>query len=191
MPNNFTSHGAYQHRYGGIDWHRSFYSDFTPAGFLLTTTIRADEVSPFYRLLAEHPDSRPVVEYPMLIGDHFNPLYYYQHFHRRPVLVGYTTDMTLSRGLAQGNIFGNTYIDQILSLVPDPSRLRFRNLVSMNDLAAMRGRGVEYVILHKRFEAQLPEVALPLPDLERLWNQYHKVLGEPFYEDAHIAVFRL
>jgi hypothetical protein len=82
-------------------------------------------------------------------------------------------------------------IDQVLSLVPDPARLRFRNLVSMDDLAAMRRRGAEYVILHKRFEAQLPEVALPLPDLDRLRHQYQKALGEPFYEDTHIAVFRL
>jgi hypothetical protein len=190
-PNNFTSHGAYQHRYGAIDWRRSFYSDVTPSNFTLTTTIRVEEVSPFYRLLANEPGSRPVVEYPMMIGDHFNPLYYYQHFHRRPVIVGYTTDMSLARGLAPGNIYGNTYIDQVLSLVHDPAQRQFRNLVSMDDLTAMRGRGVEYVILHKRFEAQLPEVALPVPDLERLWNQYRKELGTPFYEDAHVAVFRL
>lgn len=190
-PNNFTSHGNYQHRYGSIDWQRSFYSDFTPAGFTLITTVRADEVSPFYQLLADHPDGRPIVEYPMMIGDHFNPLYYYQHFHRRQVLVGYTTDMSLSRGLAPGNIYGSTYIDQVLSLVHDPSRLRFRNLVSMEDLSAMRGRGVEYVILHKRFEAQLPEVAPTPPELERLWHEYRMTLGAPFYEDAHIAVFRL
>jgi hypothetical protein len=190
-PNNFTSHGNYQHRYGSIDWQHSFYSDFTPTGFTLITTIRADEVSPFYQLLADHPDGRPIVEYPMMIGDHFNPLYYYQHFHRRQVLVGYTTDMSLSRGLAPGNIYGSTYIDQVLSLVHDPSRLRFRNLVSMEDLSAMRGRGVEYVILHKRFEAQLPEVAPTPPELERLWHEYRMTLGAPFYEDAHIAVFRL
>jgi Dolichyl-phosphate-mannose-protein mannosyltransferase len=190
-PNNFTSHGAYQHRYGTIDWQRSFYSDFTPAGFTLTTTIRADEVSPFYVLLAKESGTRPVVEYPMLIGDHFNPLYYYQHFHRRPVIVGYTTGMALAKGLAPGNVYGNTYIDQVLSLVHDPSRIRFHNLISMDDLPAMRERGVEYVILHKRFEAQLSEVAPPPPDLERLWNQYHKMLGAPFYEDIHITVFRL
>ena len=190
-PNNFTSHGAYQHHYGSIDWRQSFASDLTPADFTLVTTLRSDEISPFYLLLASRPSARPIVEYPMLIGDHFNPLYYYQHFHRRPVLVGYTTDMTLSRGLAPGNIYGNTYIDQVLSLVQDPADLHFRNFLSMDNLAAMRGRGVEYVILHKRFEAQLPEVALPLPDLTRLRNQYQKTLGEPCYEDAHIAVFRL
>jgi hypothetical protein len=189
-PINFTSHGAYQHRYGTIDWRRSFYSDITPASFTLTTTIRADEISPFYEQLANQPGARPIVEYPMMIGDHFNPLYYYQHFHRRPVIVGYTTDVSLANGLAPGNIYGNTYIDQVLSLVSEPSRLRFRNLIDMDNLPAMRSRGVEYVVLHKHFEAQLPEVAQPLPDLDRLRNQYRKELGEPFYEDAQVAVFR-
>ncbi len=190
-PNNFTSHGAYQHRYGRINWGQSFYSDFTPADFKLTTTIRADEVSPFYGLLAKESGSRPIVEYPMLIGDHFNPLYYYQRFHHRPVIVGYTTDMKLASGLAPGNIYGNTYIDQVISLIDDPSRLKFRNMISMDDPAAMRARGVEYVILHKRFEAQLPEVAPPPPDLDRLWHEYQKISGTPVYEDAHIAVFSL
>ncbi len=190
-PNNFTSHGAYQHRYGRMDWSRSFQSDFTPADFTLNTVIRVDEISPFYGMLAKNPDGRPIVEYPMLIGDHFNPLYYYQHFHRRPVLVGYTTDMKLPLGLAPGNIYGNTYIDQVLSLIRDPSRIRFHNLVSMDDLAAMRARHVEYIILHKRFEAQLPEVAPPAPDLGRLYHEYEEKLGAPAYEDAHIAAFRL
>lgn len=190
-PDNFTSHGAYQHRYGTIDWQHSFVSDLTPADFTLNTVVRADEISPFYRWLSTQPGGRPVVEYPMMIGDHFNPFYYYQHFHRRPVLAGYTMDVSLSRGLAAGNIYGDTYIDQVLSLVSDPARLRFRNLVSMDDLPAMRRHGAEYVILHKRFEAQLPEVAMPLPDLDRLRQQYQQTLGEPFYEDEHIAVFRL
>ena len=191
VPNNFTSHGAYQHCYGDIDWHRSFYSDFTPAGFTLNTTIRANEVCPFYGMLAKNSDGRPIVEYPMLIGDHFNPLYYYQYFHRRPVLVGYTTNMTLASNLAPGNIYGNTYIDQVLSLVRDSSRLRFRNLVAMDDLAAMRVRHVEYIVLHKRFEAQLPAVALPPPDLEHLEREYQKMLGAPAYEDANVVAFRL
>jgi len=190
-PDNFTNHGAYQHHYGNINWQQSFKSDLTPADFTVVTVLQADEVSPFYQYLGSHPGHRPIVEYPMMIGDHFNPLYYYQHFHRRPVLVGYVSDLNLSRGLAAGNIYGNTYIDQVLSLAPRPSMLRFRNFISMDELPAMRNRGVEYVVLHKRFEAQLPAVALPLPDLDRLQNQYHKTLGAPFYEDAHVAVFHL
>ena len=190
-PNNFTNHGAYQHRYGTIDWRRSFYSDITPASFTLTTTIRVGEISPFYEKLADEPGTRPIIEYPMMIGDHFNPFYYYQHFHRRPVIVGYAADVLLAQGLAAGNIYGNTYIDQVLSLIRESSRLQFRNLIDMDNLAAMRARGVEYIVLHKQFEAQLPLVAQPLPDLDRLQNQYRKQLGEPFYEDAHVVAFRL
>ena len=190
-PNNFTNHGAFQHAYGPIDWSRSFYSDLTPANFTLVTTVRADEIRPFYSELAKSPNGRPVVEYPMLIGDHFNPLYYYQHFHRRPVIVGYASDVALDRGLAAGNVYGNSYIDQVLSLVKPPAQLRFRNLISMDDLKAMQARNVEYIILHKRFEAHLPQVALPLPDLDRLSHAYRLKLGSPAYEDAYIVAFRL
>lgn len=188
-PNNFTSHGAYQYQYGRIDWSHSFYSDLTPPDFKIDTVISADEVSPFYKMLGQHPDGRPIVEYPMMIGDHFDPFYYYQHFHHRPVLVGYASDVQLPQGLASGNIYGDTYIDQVLSLIHDPSRIRFRNFVSMDNLPAMRTRGVEYIILHKRFESQLYEVAMPLPDLDRLYQEYRKSLGPPVYEDAQIAVF--
>jgi hypothetical protein len=163
----------------------------TPANFTLVTTVRADEIRPFYSELAKSPNGRPVVEYPMLIGDHFNPLYYYQHFHRRPVIVGYASDVALVRGLAAGNVYGNSYIDQVLSLVKPPAQLRFRNLISMDDLKAMQARNVEYIILHKRFEAQLPQVALPLPDLDRLSHAYRLKLGSPAYEDAYIVAFRL
>jgi hypothetical protein len=190
-PNTFTSHGAYQHHYDTIKWDRSFVSDFTPRDFPLTTTIGADEVSPFYSQLGQQGSTRPIVEYPMLVGDHFNPHYYYQHFHKRPVLIGYTTDMKLSRGLAAGNIYGNTYVDQVLSLVPTPSSLRFHSMVPMDDLADMRAHGVEYVVLHKKFEAQLPAVAPAPPALGRLECLYRKELGQPAYEDGFITAFRL
>jgi hypothetical protein len=190
-PNNFTSHGAFQHDYATIDWHQSFRSELTPPGSTLVTTIRVQEVSPFYGELARAANGRPIVEYPMMVGDHFNPFYYYQHFHRRPVIVGYATDVFLDRGLAPGNIYGDTYVDQVLSLVKPATVLRFRNLVDMDDLGAMRARQVEYVILHKRFEADLPQVTLPLPDLGRLMQAYRQSLGAPAYEDSFIVAFRL
>ncbi len=190
-PNNFTSHGVFQQTYRPIDWARSFQSDFTPPDFPLVLTIRADEVSPFYRELAKAPNGRPIVEYPMMVGNHCNPLYYYQHFHRRPVIVGYATDVSLDHGMANGYIYGNCYIDQILSLVNQPAILRFRNLVSINDVAAMRARNAEYIILHKQFEAQLSVFAIPLPNIDGLSQAYRASLGAPAYEDANIVVFRL
>jgi hypothetical protein len=190
-PNSFTSHGAFQHRYAPIDWRASFTSDITPPNFTLRTTIRVEEVSPFYGELARNPGERPIVEYPMLIGDHFNPLYYYQHFHRRRVLVGYTANIVSLRGLSAGNLYGNTCVDQVMSFIRDPSRVRFRNLVAMDDLAAMRRDKAEYVILHKQFEAELPAVVVSPPDLERLLREYRQSLGTPAYEDDYIVAFRL
>lgn len=193
-PNNFTSHGAYQHRYEPIDWSHSFSSDMAPIGYNVRTAMRADEVSPFYKMLRNEPGDRPIVEYPMLIGDHFNPLYYYQYFHRRPVIVGYAMDVLTAKGLAAGNIYGNTYIDQVLSfttLFHEESRLHFRNLVSMEDLNTMRARHVEYIVIHKHYEAELPEVALPLPEAFGFYTEYRKKIGPPFYEDGNIAVFKL
>jgi hypothetical protein len=78
-----------------------------------------------------------------------------------------------------------------LSLVENPALLKFRNLVSMDDLPAMRARNAEYIILHKRYEAQLSQVMMPLPAFERLCHNYQKELGAPVYEDANIIVFRL
>jgi hypothetical protein len=103
--------------------------------------------------------------------------------------VGYASDVKLRRGLAAGNIYGNTYIDQVLSLIENPAQLKFRNFISMEDLGAMRSRNVEYIILHKRFEAELPLVTMALPDLERLRQEYQTKLGAPAYEDANLVVF--
>lgn len=190
-PNNFTSHGAYQHRYAPMDWSHSFHGDLAPADFTATIELRAEEVSNFYRDLGKTPSQRAVVEYPMVIGDDFSPFYFYQYFHRRPVIAGYTTGTNFLFGLATGNVYASTYFDQVLSLVENPARLKFQNLVSMDDLAAMRMRQVEYIILHKRFEAQLPLFLPPPPGLARLIFQYQAKLGAPAYEDANIVVFRV
>jgi hypothetical protein len=190
-PNNFTNHAAFQQSYTPIDWSHSYFSDLTPRDFTPKIVVSAEEVSPFYKMIGTNTDDRPIVEYPMMIGDHFNPFYYYQYFHAHPVIVGYCTDVRLPRGLAAGNIYGNTYIDQVLTLVRDPSRLRFHNLIPMDDLPAMRVRHVEYIVLHKRFEAQLYTQQLPLPDTYRLFVKYSQTIGPPFYQDDHIVVFRL
>lgn len=190
-PNNFTNHGAFQQRYTAIDWSHSFYSDFGSLEDNIQTAIHAEDVSPFYKKLGDTSDDHPIVEYPMMIGDHCNPLYYYQYFHRRPVLVGYETDVNALGSLTAGNVYGNNYIDHVLSLVHDPSRLRFRNLVSMEDLPAMRARGVQYIVLHMRYESQLSQIAPPLPDLARLYQEYSQKLGPPAYKDDYIAVFQV
>jgi len=191
VPNNFTSHGAYQYQYASINWRHSFDSDLRPADFKLTTSVRWDELSPFYAWLAKHPGDRPVVEYPMMIGDQFNVLYYYQHFHHRPVMIGYKVGVPLTAGMPEGTVYGNTYVDQVLDLVEDQNRLEFQNIVRLDNVAKMRDSNVEFVILHKRFEAQLYELASPILNSERLCDGYRSLLGQPAYEDEQVVVFKL
>jgi len=190
-PNNFTNHSVFQQSYRPIDWDQSFFSDMTPRDFPLDTTIGREEVSPFYGALAREPDSVAIVEFPMLIGDHFNPFYYYQHFHGKRVIVGYCRDFGRGPGLAHGNIFGNTYVDQVLGRVEEPGRLRFRNMVEMADLEAIQAGGAKYVVLHRSFGAQLSRAAVPHPCLGRLEALYRQRLGPPAFEDESVCVFRV
>jgi hypothetical protein len=189
-PNQFTNHGIFQHNYKKLDWSHSFVSDFLPSNFPIETSIRIEDLSGFYGVLREHPNQRPIVEYPMLIGDHFNPLYFYQWHHRRPILVGYTRSPDAPRRLQVGGVYGNTYIDEVMNLIEDPTQLRFRNLIEMHDIEGMRAKGAEYVILHKRFEAELWQVARPPPALKTLMVQYREMLPL-VHEDSAMAVFGL
>lgn len=189
-PNNFTNHGVFQHDYNPIAWNESFESEFAPPDHPLDTSIRTEELSGFYRFLRENPNGRSVVEYPMMIGDHFNPLYFYQWYHQRPVLVGYALESESRDALPGGGVYGNTYIDEVLNLVDDRSRLKFKNLVDMDDLGSMRARGAEYLIVHKRFEAELSSVANPPEAMDRLLKKYRAELSVA-HEEPGLVVFNL
>jgi len=184
-PNAFTNHSAYQNRYSTLDWRHSY------DGFPSTTIIRADEVSSVYKRLAGHRRSRPIVEYPMMLGDYYNPFYYYQHFHHRPVIVGYATHSTNALALAPGYVFGNTYVDEAMTVIAREQTVNFHGMLHMDDLAGMRARGVEMIVIHKIFEAQLCMVAPPPPELERIRIACRQLLGPPEFEDEHVEAFRL
>jgi hypothetical protein len=191
VPNNFTSHAVFQDSYRPIDWRESFFSEMAPHHFWLDTTISNSQVSAFYDQLATDTVTSAIIEYPMMVGDHFDPYYYYQHFHKKRVLVGYSTTFTESRGLAAGNVFGNTYIDEVLSLVSDKGKLRFRNLVDMDDEASIAGSGAGYAILHRKFAAELWRVAKPPPCIPQLEEKYRRLYGQPVFDDGNMVVFRL
>jgi len=190
-PNNFTNHAVFQQSYRPVDWRESFYSEMTPHHFWLDTTISTNEVPAFYHQLGADTVPGAIIEYPMMLGDHFNPYYYYQHFHEKRVLIGYSMAFGDPRGLAAGNVFGNTYIDEILSLVPDRSRLRFRNLIDMDDEGSIAGSGAGYVILHRVFEAELSRVVTPHPCIPRLEEKYRRLHGQPVFDNGDMVVFRL
>ncbi len=189
-PNNFINHGVYQHDYESIDWSHSFASEFAPKDYPLETRIRAGELSSFYAFLQNHPSQRPLVEYPTMIGDHFNPHYFSQWFHERPVLLGYAVGFIQSTPLPGGGVYGNTYIDDVLNLVANPSALHFRNHISMTHFDRMRSQNVEYIVMHKVFEAEFSMLAPPPASMSPLLELYRETCHLVF-EDAFIWVFSL
>jgi hypothetical protein len=189
-PNNFTNHGVFQHNYGQLDWSKSFDSEFTPPDLPIITIIRTEELSGFYRFLREHNNKRPIIEYPMMVGDHFNPHYFYQWYHQHPVIIGYTVGINKPTPLTGGGVYGNTYISRVLNLIDNKSKLHFHNLINMTDFTNIKKRNVEYIIIHKHFEAEFDKIARPPIDLPFLLQKYRKELYT-VYEDANIAVFSI
>ncbi len=159
-PNSFTNHGLFQQGYEPVDWSLSFESEFLKnrRRYKSKTVMRQDQVNGFYRDLVKMDSSRPIVEYPMRIGDYYSPLYFYQHVHRRPLLVGYCKELQVRKKLRQDGIFGTTLIDEPVNLTADQESVRYANIVDMEDFPRMRKRNVEFVIFHKRFEVQLSNV---------------------------------
>jgi hypothetical protein len=189
--NSFTNHGAFQDRYSPINWKFSFINETISSNLQARISVYSAEVPAFYLALGEHPGDRPIIEYPMLAGNAVNHLYFYQYLHQRRVIAGYILDMRRDFGLIEGAVYGNAYIDQVLSKVPDKSRLHFRNLVCMDDLEAVRATGADYVVMHKLWEAALPALAPAPAELTRLIPTYVREFGRPIYEDKNIIVFSL
>ena len=189
QPNNFTNHGIFQDKYEQIDWSKSFCSEFAPHDVAILTVIHTGELSDFYAFLQKHKNSRPIIEYPMLIGNHLNPHYFYQWYHQRPVIIGYTVDINSPTPLKGGGVYGNTYIDEVLNLVPDKSKLKFHNLINMTDFRTIKERNVEYIIVHKAFEAKFNIFVNQPRDMPELIEKY-KYKYNIEYEDTQIVVFK-
>ncbi len=189
-PNNFTNHSAFQQSYKSIAWDRSFFSEMTPWKVKTNTTIRQEEVSPFYHWLRMEKDADIIVEFPMMLGDHYNPYYYYQHFHKKRVLIGYDKNCPQNLVLlVLGHVVANTYVDEIFSRVADHQKIKFRNMIDMTDIEALRRSEARYIVLHYRFEGELSKVTANHPNMDALIRLYEQSFGPPIYRDYHLVVF--
>ena len=191
-PNNFTNHSAFQESYAPTDWAHPRISEMIQ----MTYAINKNTMPVFYKILAGQPEVKKIIEYPMPLGNHFNLFYYYQQVHGKQVAVGYTRAVKDPPDVSTGGIYGNMIADQILSQVKDPGQLRFRNMVDVLDMAAVKNSGADMVVFHKNTEAEVFE---PLTGndgrevrlVSAVSGVYRKILGRPVFEDNHLVVFRV
>jgi len=105
-----------------------------------------------------------------------------------------------------GCIYGNFYPDVPLSRIQNLHRLKFTNMMNMEDLQSIAKSGASYVILHKNLLREMShapvtkEYSLNSPDLFRndvympvirLSHIYRQNFGEPVFEDRNIVAFKI
>jgi len=172
--NDFTNHKAFQVAYDeppeGTTWTQRFRSAWT--GEAATTEAPPDS---FYARLASLPGNAPIIETPLYIGDVANDLADHQWVHGRRVLGGFVPDVTFEGEAVPGIVDATWPVDAVLSLVQDPTRLKFDSLVDLSDLAAVRASGAEFVI------------ARPGAPIDRLRDAF----GEPVESTEFTAVFQI
>jgi len=195
-PNNFPNHSAFQEGYEPLRWDRSYTSDIDSRLFI----AGYEYMPPFYQRFLNKPDTNTIIEYPMMLGDNRNLYYYYQHFHKKTVIVGYFTELDIQETESEGVIYNNMKVDEVLSRVTDTSKLKFRNMVDMLNIEDLRRSRAQYIILHKNLMAEMfahlirdldqvrAQVYTPVIHLDSTYRQF---FGPPALEDYNLIVFKI
>ena len=93
-------------------------------------------------------------------------------------------------------VYGDMFSGDVLSKVEDTDKLKFRNMIDMLDIAAIRQSRADYIILHKNIVTEmLPLVANRVGPIckpvEYLAPFYQRVFGPIVFEDNNIIVFKI
>ena len=183
---NFTNHSAYQESYVPLNKGEPYVSQ--PAA---QYRFKKGNMSQFYQILSNEKADLPILEYPMPVGDYFNFYYFYQRLHGKDVLVGYHPSLTLSTPRATDIIaYGNFPIDFILNNIKDESKLKFKTIINMLNIAEIKTKNIRYIILHKDlFQEGFNLENLKFESIAKLASVYQNTFGKPIFEDQWIVVF--
>jgi hypothetical protein len=205
-PNSFTKHPAFQFNYAdqARDHSRPDPLDPSSAG------LRRSELQAFYASLGAEPGSAPVIEYPFLLGEDSNLLYFAQQVHHRPVLAGYYMSGAQERdvfGLAvaarapharpapsPGYITNAMMIDHVFGRRPGATGVRLRTVVDILDPVAVKRSGAEYLILHANLLREFFHTGparLHNDFVARIRGPLGERYGAPVFENDLITVLRL
>jgi hypothetical protein len=183
QPNNFRLHNAFQESYSTWSANHIFISDL----FRQPARSPVQDIPVFYRDTPRFAKPCTLVEYPMMRGDDQNPYYFYQLRHHCDVVVGYSR---------------SDPVGLVLHSVEDRDKLRFRQLVDLEDVAQLKQRSVDFVVVHLDVLREIRWLN-PTYRMRRISRGYRRLtrearsvagrltteLGEPVYVDQFLAVF--
>ena len=205
--NSFTKHPAFQFDYAE---HDPDLARPDPLEWNLADRLSRADLQPFYAALSRQTGDAPVIEYPFILGENANLLYFAQQVHGRPVLAGYYRSGALDAdtfGLAAasrspvdvrppspGYIMGGMIVDHVLGRPENDCRVRFHTAIDIADPDEVRKSRAEYLILHWNLLHELYALG---PSGVRSWfvhgirSQLVARYGAPIVENESIVVFRL
>ena len=211
--NSFTKHPAFSFDYAKHDPDRARPDPLAPVA---EPGLRRSELQPFYAELAREVGDAPVIEYPFILGEDANLMYFAQQVHRRPVLAGYYPSGALDRdvfGIAVGSrsasdsrpsspgyILSGMMVDHVLgrperaARTKDDVRIRFRTVVDIADPDAVSRSRAQYLILHWNLLREFFQIG---PEWGKSWfvarirEQLIARYGVPVFENGVICVFRV
>ncbi len=191
-PNNFTSHSAYQYRYDPILWQqRSPERDLMPG-----ISMEYRNIPQFYSRSQLLTTAKGVIEYPMLIGDQLNLYYYFQHFHRLPVVAGFVSN-NIYAPVKPGSDFvlGDWPFDSVMTGMPELLRKKtsWHTMVDLNDNSALRSRYKGWIVVIHRDSSG--EIFLRNTTDSRMSQHMVGVMtqafGDPGFFDDQIAAWMI
>jgi hypothetical protein len=168
--------------------------DLTPMPQMYKSSIPA-----YYLDSAAMKNTDGIIEYPMFIGDPFNLYYYYQHFHKKQVVVGYLPDLSFFQLPSKDDfIYQDTPIDYVVARAvrTHGSRIRFSTMVPINDRQLLLSRYKNWtIIVHRDVVQELLGVESQKYGIyqlsARVVNEMVKCMGSPFYSDRDVFVWRV
>jgi hypothetical protein len=196
LPNHFMHHSAFQDSYAPIDWSKSRVRLLTPL-----PQMPRERIPPFYFEVARDPSVPGLIEYPMYIGDPLNFHYYYQHFHRKPVAIGYVPDYPLPPLPTRNEaVFQTTTPDYVFSRAHAlglGGQLRFASLLPLTDSARWRRSHRGWLlVLHRNLLQETLGIRLNSPDAHYLPPallpySLNAAFGAPVFSDSQIVAWRI
>jgi hypothetical protein len=150
-------------------------------------------MSVFYRGLPLK--TQRLIEYPMMLGDHCNYFYFYQHRHGKQIVIGYT-DMVDAMPLNRDGVDAEFFVNHVIHAVNYRHGIRFRNMVNVLDVSAIRRSRADYLICHKDLLREFlpgiqPSAKTSVPGLKKFIEQSVNHFGLPVFEDETIVVFNV
>jgi hypothetical protein len=179
-------HSAFLETYRAVGWEKPYRSLFCQ-----TFAIAARDVPEFYLRVAGDNSVRALIEYPMPIEDHHNIHYYYQHFHKKRVYVGYMPGERQAR-FNDGQVFPPIGV-YLHNADAHQAGVRFTNLIDIGRPEEVRKTGASCFVVHKDYFAEIRGAQSDgiEPQVETLTASLRREFGELEYEDARLWVFAI